>query len=165
MSKLKARNPMTTKILIIIFIVIVSVLLLWFCLSVILKSMSSLAYDIGEKQYSAKYEDFVLKNYYDYLKLVDQYNISEDLTIENFSNNYYVVSFQEYDSCAESKMKDVKDVKINEKIDITFKIYNKCGWCKKHIAMHLIKVDKFSGNKEINYNYVYAKNLNCGTIK
>lgn len=164
MSRVKARNPLVTKIVIIVLVVLASVLLIGFCVGIIFKSMSSLAYDIGEKSNLSDYEDFVLKNYYDYLNLVKKYNINEDLTIENFADNYYVVSFQEYDACAESRMKDVSHIEISDTINITFKVFNQCGWCKKHIALHLIKVDKFSGNKEITYNYEYDKELDCGTI-
>ncbi|MBE6148552.1 MAG: hypothetical protein E7167_03565 [Firmicutes bacterium] len=164
MSRVKARNPIVTKAVITSLVVILSVLLIWFCASIIFKSMSSLAYDIGPKAGLSNYKDFVLKNYYDYLDLVKKYNINEDLTIENFANNYYVVSFQEYDTCAESRIKDVEKVEIGDTINIMFKVYNKCGWCQKHIALHLIKIDKFSGNKEITYDYSYNKKLDCGTV-
>lgn len=164
MSRVKARNPIVTKVMVTALVSILSILLIIFCANIIIKSMSSLSYDLGEKSTLSSYEDFVIRNYYDYLDLVKKYNLEEDLTIENFSNNHYVASFQEYDPCAESKMMDVEDIEIEDKITITFKINNKCGWCKKHIALYLIKVDKLQENKEIIYNYTYAKELDCGTV-
>jgi len=50
-------------------------------------------------------------------------------------------------------------------IKITYKIHNKCGWCKKHLALHLIKIDKLKEEKLITYDYTYAKKLNCGAVK
>ena len=128
--------------------------------------MNTLAYDLGEKSFLNGYEDYILKSYEDYLSLVKKYEINQDLTAENFVKNYYVVSFQEYDPCGESKMKEIKNIEINEVINITFKVNNKCGWCKKHLALHLIKIDQIPDDKKINYSYTYAKkSLQCGTIQ
>ena len=165
MSRVKAKNPIFVRAVVITMVVIASVALIVFCINIIIKSMSTLVYDLGEKSALSGYEDHVIKNYYDYVELTKKYGIDESLTIENFENNYYVASFQEYDPCAEAKMMDVQNVSIGENIEIEFLVHNKCGWCKKHIALHLIKIDKISGNKEITYNYNYAKKLNCGTIK
>lgn len=165
MSRVKAKNPIAVKVSVTVFVVVISILLIAFCIGIIMKSLDSFAYDLGEKNKVTDYQDVVLRNYYDYLSLVEKYGIDENLTIENFEKNHYIASFQEYDPCGESKMKDVESVDIGEDIHITFKINNKCGWCKSHIALHLIKIDKVANNKAITYDYIYAKELNCGTIK
>ena len=164
MDRVKVRNPIVIKGLIIGFVVLISIGLISFCGWIIFKSMNTMTYDLGEKSNLTDYEDFVIRNYYDYLDLVEKYGIEENLTIENFANNHYIASFQEYDPCGESKMKDVENVVIDENIHVIFKINNKCGWCKKHIALHLIKIDKINENKKITYDYTFAKKLDCGTV-
>ncbi|MBQ6841123.1 MAG: hypothetical protein IJO63_03295 [Bacilli bacterium] len=164
MSRVKAKNPIFVKVSVTILVVVLSVALVALGVWTIIKSMNSLAYDIGEKDKITGYKDHIIKNYYDYLDLVKLYDIEENLTIDNFENNYYIVSFQEHDPCGESKFMDVEDVVIGDKITVSFKINNSCGWCKKHIVLHLIKIDKIKENLEIEYKYDYAKELECGTI-
>ena len=165
MSRVKARSPIVTKVVITIFVILISVALIIFCAGIIWKSISRLSYDLGEKEKLSGYEDFIIKKYDDYVSLVEKYGIEQSLTIENFENNYYIASFQEYDPCGESKMKEIESVNIAENIHITFKINNKCGWCKKHISLHLIKIDKITEDKKITYNYTFAKKLDCGVIQ
>ena len=164
MSKFSIKNPIVIKVLITIIVISISSALIYLGIWTVMRSMNYLAYDIGEKDKLTGYKDYILKNYYDYLELVKLYDIEEELTVENFENNYYLVSYQEYDPCGESKFKEVEKVEIGEKIKVSFIIHNSCGWCKKHIAMHLIKIDKVKDSPQIEYSYEYAKELDCGTI-
>ena len=61
--------------------------------------------------------------------------------------------------------KFVKNVnESNGELNITFEVYNKCGWCKKHIVLYLIEISKSNENSKINYNYEFANEIDCGNI-
>ena len=162
-NRLKVRSSLTNRILIILLFLVCGSLILFFSFKLINKSYSNLAYEIGS--YSLEYKDYILKNYEEYLDLTKLYKIDVELTNENFINNYYLVSFQEYDSCAEKKFKEVEKIEIDKNINITFRVFNKCGWCKAKTALHLIKIDKIDSYEKIKYDYVYNDELQCGTIK
>ena len=161
---MKIRNPLIKRILILLFITVFVVVILFFAIKIILDSTGNLAYDLGET-INVNYQDKIIKNFNEYQDLVQTYQIAEDLTENDFKQNYYLASFQDYDKCAEKKMKTVTVAQNADSIDITYKIYNKCGLCKKHTALHLIKIDPVSEEIRINYNYEYENELNCGTIK
>lgn len=164
-NRLKVQNSFTKKIITIISFIAIGTVLVIFAMNIINDSMSNLAYDLGEKSSLTGYKDLILKNFDEYLELVKKYDIEQNLTVENFQDNNYIASFQEYDECSESKFKEVLDIKYEDSIKVTFKIYNKCGWCKTHVALHLIKIDSILKETDITYDYVYAKELNCGTVK
>ena len=166
MAKVKAKNPIIVKIMIIIIVMIVIIAILLLSYIVLNDSNKNKnIYDLGEKSNLTNYEDEIITNYSDYLSLLEKYNLQKKLIGSDFSKNNYIVSYQEYDSCSESKYKTVKDVKIKEdNIVVTFLVHNTCGWCKKHITLHLIKVGKNVTDKPIEYKYEYAKKNNCGTI-
>ena len=127
--------------------------------------MNNLAYDLGEMSKVKDYRDAIVDNYNEYLIIVKKYNIEKNLNINHFEKYDYILSFQEYDPCGESKFKEIDNIEIKDTIKITYKIHNKCGWCKKHLALHLIKIDKLKEEKLITYDYTYAKKLNCGAVK
>lgn len=161
---MKIRNPLIKRILILLFITIFAAVILFFAIKIILDSTNNLAYDLGENT-NINYQDKILKNFNEYQELVRTYQITEDLTENDFKQNYYLASFQDYDTCAEKKMKTVTLTQNTDSIDITYKIYNKCGLCKKHTALHLIKIEPVNEEVRINYNYEYESELNCGIIK
>lgn len=50
-------------------------------------------------------------------------------------------------------------------VNIKFKVFNKCGWCKSKMILYLIKIDKITDpTVPINYSYTYNKELDCGQI-
>lgn len=156
------RNSLVMKLLIIFAACIGAVFLASYVVK-IARNSNSLTYDLGSQLTS--YKDTILKSYKEYEKLADSYGIKKDLASNNFSTHYYLASFQDYDSCAESKYKFVKDVEeSNGELNITFEVYNKCGWCKKHIVLYLIEIDKSKENPTINYNYEFANEIDCGNV-
>ena len=92
--------------------------------------------------------------------------IKKDLTANNFVTNYYLASFQDYDKCSEERYKLVNNVTLNDnELNINFKVYNKCGWCKKHSVLYLIELPKFNGdNPKINYTYDFENDIDCGNV-
>lgn len=167
MSRVRAKNPLVVKIFIIVFVCIVSLILAYYVMKIIISS-NSLSYDLGETVTTLDYKDVVLTNYSEYEKLMKKYGVQKDLAANNFSTNYYLASFQDYDTCSETKMKTVKSATVGDDIKIVYEIHNKCGWCKKHIALFLIKIDKYpysESKKVITYDYEYENELDCGTVK
>ena len=161
--KRKIKNPFFNRIkwLFIIIIIIVSILGLSYY--VLYNSYNNLTYDLGKKSDLNSYGDIIITNYSSYLKIMEIYNLNATLNEKDFNNNYYIASFQEYDSCSETKFKKVEDITYSDSIKITYRIFNKCGWCAKHIVLHLIKINKVETTK-IEYDYIYNKSLNCGEI-
>jgi len=162
MRRIGARNPIAVRVFTILFIFIFAVGLIYYSVKIILNG-SALAYDLGEKL-SLDYEDKILKTYDDYLALIEKYGVKRDLSANNFSQNSYLASFQEYDACSESAYKTVKNVSVDNQISINFLVHNKCGWCKSHVLLYLVELDKIMEDLPINYSYEYEKELNCGTI-
>lgn len=162
---MKIRNTLVIRIGTIIIVLVLSLILIVWLFFIVTKSMNELSYDLGEKNKIGNYSDKILKTYNEYSELVKKYNLTIELSETNFKDNYYIASFVEYDSCAESKLKEVESVNISDTIHITYKVFNKCGWCRPHIALHLIKVDRFNEEKQITYEYSYQKTVDCGVIK
>lgn len=164
MSKLGPRNPIIYRSLIIIISIIFVIGIIVFAV-IKIKESNSLNYDIGERDLNKTYNDIIIKNYDEYKEVVNKYKIVNDLKPEDFTNNYYLVSFQEYDSCSERKRKQVGKTSVDDNtIEIEFKRYNKCGWCKSHIILYLIKIDKIKNVEGVKINYAYTddKTVNCG---
>lgn len=166
MRKIGPRNPIVVRLMVIITVVVIMVVITIFAIKNILNS-NALNYDIGEKEYNHRYPDTVLTSYKEYMDFIKDYKIAVDLKQTDFTNNYYVAVFQEYDSCSEAKRKQVVSADAsNASINIKFKIYNKCGWCKSHMILYLVKIDKIDDvDVPINYSYTYNKELNCGIVK
>lgn len=162
MRKIGPRNPIAVRLTIIIGGTLLGIGVLVFAFFAI-RNSNDLYYDIGQRNLSTIYHDAILQNYDDYVKFIKDYDIAIDLKTTDFASNDYIASFQEYDSCSESKQKVVTGVKISDKIDVDIKIYNKCGWCKSHMLLYLIKIDKVDNpNMEIKYHYTYNKDdLDC----
>ena len=163
--RVKVKNPIIIKVLIIMAILLFVLVLIIFSYKMIKRNYNPNVYNLGEKSNVVYENDKLLINYNEYAELLDKYNLEKHLTSDDFSNNYYIASFQEYDSCAESKYKDVGNIKIDdENITIEFLIHNKCGMCKKNIILYIIKIDKIKEEKNILYEYNYLNNKMCGTI-
>lgn len=161
---MKIRNPFIKKILIIIISVVLFSVALFFAIKIITRSYDNLTYDLGEKS-DKKYEDIILTSYYDYLEFADNLGIKKHLKENDFTSNYYLASFQDYDSCSESKPKGINNIiRDNNDLNITFDVYNKCGFCKKHIMLHLIKIDNNQKDSNINYDYNYITVKECGEV-
>ena len=167
MARVKAKNPLVVKICAIILIIAFVISIIILCVNALLKREIITAYDLGEKsKIDFYYEDKLLTSYEEYRLLLKEYNLAPSLEEKDFNDNYYLASFQEYDSCSEKKPKRAISVENGQTIKVTFKIYNKCGFCAKHIMLHLVKMDKIELDKQIEYEYVFAsKNKNCGLIK
>ena len=164
MHKLGPKNPLVYRILITIICVIFAIGIAIFAYIKISKA-STLSYDIGERDFNKTYKDIIIKDYDEYQELIEKYDLADDLKSTDFADNYYLASFQEYDSCSETKRKKVGEVAINgNTIDIEFKKYNRCGWCKSHMIIYLIKIDKLEDvqNVKINYTYTDDKQIKCG---
>lgn len=158
MAKLKAKNYFLRRILLIVFIVALIGVIGFIAYKKIMNS-ESLYYILEDNNL---YKDTIIKDYSDYIFFTDEYEIKKDLNEKDFKNNYYIASFQEYDSCQERKVRKIKDIDINDKITITYKLFNKCGWCKSRTMLFLIKIDKLEkDNYEIEYKYESDKKLNC----
>ena len=167
MARVKAKNPLIVKICSIILLIMFIVAIIVLCANSLFKREIITTYDLGEQNKIEYYEDRILTSYEEYRVLLSEYNLAPSLEDEDFDNNYYLASFQEYDSCSEKKPKSVKSIDTTgEKIKVTFKIYNKCGFCTKHLMLHLIKMEKVDVEKPIEYDYIFAsKNKNCGIIQ
>lgn len=165
MRKLGPRNPIVVRIIILISIIALVVGIAIFAFIQIANS-NALNYEIGDKKYGQKYQDKILTSYEEYQDFIKDYKIATDLKQTDFSNNYYVAVYQEYDSCSEAKRKQVISAEAsNMSINIKFKVFNKCGWCKSKMILYLIKIDKITDpTVPINYSYTYNKELDCGQI-
>ena len=162
MGKTRYKNIILRKILTIIFVVLLVIGLAVFVYEVY-KSDNVLAYDLGENQ--KREDDRFITSFEEYKNLINEFDVPMQLNENDFNNNYYIASFQDYDKCSEEGYKTIDKVNYTkDTIDITIRVHNKCGWCKNHIALHLIKIDKISLPKKVNYEYVYDKVLECGTI-
>ena len=163
-KKVRVNNPIIVKIVIIFIVAIVTTGIILLSYHVLKNGTSSNIYNLGERDSSEKYEDAVLKTYEDYKKLMGKYHLDTSLKEKDFDNNSYVASFQEYDSCSESKYKKVVKVAYDEGIIISFDVYNKCGLCKTKIVLYIIKIEKNPINDNINYIYNYRNKKECGNI-
>ena len=161
--KKRIKNPIFNRLKWILIILTIIITILGLSYYVLYTSYNNLTYDLGEKSSLNGYGDLIITNYSSYLTIMEAYNLNTTLNEKDFLSNYYVASFQEYDNCSESKYKKVEDISYSDTIKITFRIYNKCGWCAKHIVLHLIKIDKVDTSR-IEYDYIYNKSLNCGEI-
>ena len=161
MSRIGPRNPILIRLFTIIFALAVCFIVVFYAIKILLNS-NSLNYKLGN---ITQYHDEILINFSDYKKFVENYGITQELVKMDFENNSYLASFQDYDKCSERKVKSVEEVNVKDAISITFKTYNKCGWCKAEKVVYLIKIDKLeSKDIDINYSYTYDKELNCGTV-
>ncbi len=164
MRKLGPRNPIVYRILIIAFCVIFAIGVVIFAV-VKINNSNALNYDIGERDMNKIYNDIIIRSYEEYKKVLENYEIASDLRPEDFDNNYYLVSFQEFDECSEAKRKQVGKVNVSDNvIEVEFKRYNKCGWCKSHMILYLIKIDKIKEVTDVRINYTYTddRTVNCG---
>lgn len=164
MTRLGPKNPIVKRIIVIVLCILFAVGIVFFAATKLLNT-NALNYDIGERDMDKIYNDIIVKNYTEYLDVVKNYNIATDLKNEDFDDNYYLISFQEYDKCSETKHKKVNKVNSSDGvIEVEFERYNKCGWCKSHIILYLIKIDKIDNpqNVKINYKYIDDKVAKCG---
>ncbi len=157
------RNSLFIR-LSIIFVACIGAVLLASYVVKIARESNSLTYDLGDDSYG--YSDTFLTSYSEYESLANDLGIKKDLTANNFVTNYYLASFQDYDKCSEERYKLVTDVDLDDDLlNINFKVYNKCGWCKRRQILYLIELPKYSGdNPEINYIYDYENKIDCGNI-
>ena len=123
MNRLGPKNPILFRILIIIG-VIASIIGIIVLIIVKLGNSNALNYDLGEKDSNKIYNDIIIKSYKEYEEVVKDYDIDSDLGPQDFEDNYYLVSFQEFDSCSEVKRKQVGNVEVN-KDDNYIKLYGK----------------------------------------
>ena len=157
------RNSLVIKLLIIFASCIGAIILASYVVKIARES-NSLTYDLGES--SNSYSDIFLTSFSEYESLANDLGIKKDLTANNFVTNYYLASFQDYDKCSEERYKLVNKVNLDDnELNINFKVYNKCGWCKKHSVLYLIELPKFNGdNPKINYTYDFEKEIDCGNV-
>ena len=153
------KNLLVKRILIFLFILLFLGGLFYFGYIQLTKE-PKLYFIIENMDILEKPSDTIIHNYDEYKKLVDKYNVDIFLTPDNFKNNYYVASFQEYDSCKE-KERMVEKVEINDDIKITYKINNKCGWCKEKVLLYLVKIEKVTSDLPVTYDYIYKNKLEC----
>lgn len=164
MSKLGPKNPIVIRLIVIIACIVFGIIVIFFAATKLLNA-NSLNYDIGERDMKKTYNDIIVKTYNEYQDVVKTYDITTDLKVEDFNNSYYLVSFQEFDKCSEVKKKQVNKVAIDgNTIEVEFERYNKCGWCKSHMILYLIKIDKIENvqSAKINYKYIDDKTVDCG---
>ena len=109
-NRLKVQNSLTKKIIITIASVMITGILIFIGYRIINKNMANLAYDLGEKSKLNKYKDQILTSYEEYISFMDDLKLDKTLSKENFNQNYYLASFQEYDPCSEKKFKEVIDI-------------------------------------------------------
>lgn len=161
---MKIRNPLIVRILIGLFIAAIIVILVVVTVNT-MKNYTYLTYDVGEK--NGIYNDAILLNFEDYKKIIDKYEIKQELNEASFATKSYIATFQEYDSCAESKYKTIESVEMKEDntIQINFLYHNRCGMCKKHMVLYFIQIGKLSSNDyKLAYGYDLGNQVNCGTI-
>lgn len=164
MARVKVRNSFRTKIFTILFIIIASVAIGFLVYFVLREGLSSDAYDLGKSSDVSGYEDVVLRNYKDYSKLMDKYDLRKKLTKEDFEKHDYLASFQDYDKCSEYKYKAIQNVEVKKAINVTFLVYNKCGMCQSHIVLYLIELPKDVETEVVVYKYDYYSEKDCGSI-
>lgn len=161
MSKIVPKNPILKRVLIIIVCIILLCIVTFIVINKLL-NQPSLTYVFDSID---SYSDEVLDNYADYISFADKYDIENDLIEKDFENYSYIASFQEYDKCSERKAKKPETINISDSINITYRVYNKCGWCHAKIMLHLIKIDKINNPElPIKYDYIYDKTLDCGNV-
>lgn len=164
MARVKASNPIRTRIFLILFIIIVVCAIAFLSYMVLKESMSSDAYDLGKASDVKGVQDEILTDYNSYKKLMDKYDLTPKLTKDDFKNHSYLASYQDYDKCSEYKYKSVKDVEIKKAINVTFLVYNKCGMCQRHMLLYLIELPKDVDAEVVDYKYEFYSEKDCGNI-
>ena len=122
-------------------------------------------YNLGNYDNNIQYQDTLLTNYSDYLSFVNDYKLDKELNENDFKSNDYIVSFIDYDSCAETKEKEVNKVIYTEEdnnLTVEYNVYNDCGVCPVEIIVYLIKIDKINKeNINIKNSYLNMNEDNC----
>ena len=155
------RNPILKRLFIIFLIIMIMGAAAYFAFKVLLTN-NTLYYYLDE---NVSLNDKILTNFKEYQTYIKDFNINQDLNNNDFENNYYLATIQDFDKCSEYKVKGIDNVSvINNNITVHFIIYNKCGWCKSSKVLYLIKIDKVDPNININFDYAYNKTLECGKV-
>ena len=161
MRRVKHSNPILNKILVIIGAAIFAAAIVTY--AVYTYSINNdFIYDLGEK---TEIKDTFLTSYEEYTSFINENGFASDLNENDFKNNYYLASIQEYDKCSEKKYKTVSNVRVeDERLKITLNVHNKCGFCKKKYVLYLVKLDKISLPINVQYEYLFENDLICGSI-
>ena len=155
------RNPILRRLLVIFFIIIFVGVIVFLAIKTLINN-NKLYYILDD---DPKMNDVILTNFNDYSNLVKKLKINLDLNKNDFSDNYYLATFQDFDKCSESKVKGIENIIVDKNnLTVYFKIYNKCGWCRSSKVLYLIKIDKVDPNINVNFDYNYDKTLECGQI-
>ena len=158
------KNIVLRRILVIVFVVVAACALAFYCVLMVNKRKNTLSenvFDLGVRESETTYDDVILKSYDELMELSNKYNITSSLKKDDFDDNYYLASFVDYDSCGEKKFKTVEDISYSDVIQVTYRVYNKCGFCKNHVALHLLKIDKVYLDI-VEYTFIYDnENLEC----
>ena len=165
MSRVRVHNSLTSKILAIIFTIILIAVVIFVSVIVFNKDKNNNIFDLGNIDKNIEYRDRIINSYTDFVELLRSYNVTFEASESDFQTSSYLVLFQDYNPCSESKPKTIENVDVGDNITITYKIYNSCGWCERHMVLYILKVSKVEDTKNIEYNYVFSNNqLDCGTV-
>lgn len=160
---MKIRNPLIKRILILVISLVIFGSILYIAIKEITKSYDNLTYDLGVT--NDTYSDEIITSYDKYQEFIKLYDLKSDLKEEHFKDSYYLATFQDYDKCSESKVKDIKSIKEeNNTLTITFNVYSKCGFCKVHKMLHLIKIGIVTTSDNLKYEYDYDETKECGQV-
>lgn len=166
MNKVRVKNSLVSKVIVIIVIVIFVIFLFVLSISVLIKDKNNNVFDLGESNSSFGYSDKVINDYNEMINILKEYNVDYIVKESDFEGSSYVLLFQDYNPCSESKYKTIEEVTINKNINVTLRVHSKCGWCKKHMVLYIIKVDKVPNDTSIEYKYIFPnKQVNCGNVK
>lgn len=163
MGRVKYKNKILSKIITFIVVILILLILGLFVYYEFYNQTHQTVFDLGDRS-SVDYEDTLLTNYKDYIELKNNYSINSNLNKDDFLENNYLAYFDEYNPCSEKKYKKVDNIKYDTNVEITFRTYNKCGFCHSNIVLYLIKLDKKSVMENITYNYIFDKKIDCGNV-
>ena len=166
MSRVRVRNSFATKIFTIIFIIAFVAGVVYLCFVVLNKEKNNNVFDLGVIDSNIAYSDRIVNSYEEFKELIAMYNVSYEVNEEDFKTNSFLLLFQDYNPCSESKPKSIEDLSIEENVTVTYYVHSQCGWCQRHMVLYILKVDLIEENKKIEYKYVFPNTqVDCGTVR
>ncbi len=166
MSRVRVRNSFTSKIFMILFIIVFIAAIIFLGYKIIMRDKNNNIFDLGKLDNDVEYTDKIVNSYEEFHELLNKYNVPFNATKEEFDESSFLFLFQDYNTCGESKPKSIEKVSLGESVKVTFRVHSQCGWCEKHLILYILKIDKVEDIKNIDYEYVFpTTQQDCGEVK
>ena len=103
-------------------------------------------------------KELLLTSYNEYQTFINKYNLDNEIDESDFTNNYYLVIFDNNMCNTEKEINNIKY--YNDTLEIIYNKHNICGLCSPHTDIYFYKIDKIE-IKSIKTKIKYIKDKEC----